>query len=233
MATATTFDWIVSSTLLVAISTVSTLFGLKALFDPGFSHFIAPGPGSPLFGDSGNMLSFEAELQSKFYGAPTRLLEGLILGVGGGIVLATCWRPSAFAQSCTLLITPVIGAWYLLSAIYFPLVGAVDMMLPCILLGLLPFLLCMYRIRRLDADMRFSEEAAPWAVYSSYLCSVGGLLVAISAYVDFCTPQFQEDIRLLIRVRAHFETNGMAWAPGNPYPDGFALHPWRWWWPLW
>lgn len=192
-------------------------FSLKEWLDPAFSDWLAPGPGSPLLGDSGRMLVFEAGpagVQSKLLGVQANLLEGVLLDVGA-LSLLSCWFESRRMQLLTAYAAPVSAAYFLLNIFYFQLTGAPEMVPAMLLLGAPPILLSLLRLKI------FLRDEAALATYAAYLAAISAAVLGGGLLLQQRAEAHRADIHLFVAVRDHFTSNGFTWTAGLDYPDGF------------
>ena len=202
------------------------LFALKALGDPFFSEWLAPGPGNPLLGDAGNFLVFEAGptgVYSKILGVQANLVEGVILGIAS-LSLVTCWSAAPAAQLLTAVVAPIGGAYLLVSSLYFRLTHAPEMAPTMLLLGTALVAASIYRMHSCHPDSR-----ALFPAYLAYLACLAVAAAGSSLWIYRRVPRFRNDVIMLARVRHHFlEVNGMRWSAGSRHPDGFVPEPQSW-----
>jgi hypothetical protein len=203
---------------------VGLLFALKNLADPHLSDLLSPGAGSPLLGDSGRMLQFEVGpdgVQSKLMGIQAWWVEGLILGVGS-IALFSCWSTSTASNITTAYCAPVAACYHIFTGVaYFPITGATEMVAPMLALGAPPLAVSVWRVHRYCDPASHPE-------YHRFLAALAAVLAIACGWVRSRADAHADEIALFQRVRDHFMQNGMAWSDGLEYPDGFQLHPKRW-----
>jgi len=201
--------------------------------DPWFSDTMAPGPGSPLLGDSGRMLMFEAGpdgVQTKLLMVQANILEGILLGIGS-VALFTCFFTSRRMQLVTTYCAPVSACYFLVNIVYFPLTGAPELAAPMLVLGVSPVLISLYRVHAFlppswqkVGDDPFGDGETLYRYYS-YIALLLALLLGGGKLIAHNAQFYADDIALFIRVRDHFTAHNFTWSAGLPYPDGFQLEP--------
>lgn len=212
------FGWYLSCFLLWFFGAFGMFFAFKEFGDPWFSDTVKPGPGSPLLGDSGRLLMFEAGstgVQSELLGGPAWLIEGIILALGS-LSLFTCWFKSNRAQLLTVYLMPLEACYYLVNIVYFSVCNAAALAVPMTFLGCGLLAVCIFRaIVYLRREQR--------RTYYLYLCFLVFLMALISIVIFHRAKTFRADLDLVMRVRRHFAKNGKKWTKGLKYPDGFEL----------
>lgn len=85
--------WCLTCGIIVVMSSPEFFFLFKELFKLCFSDVVSPRPGQLLMGDAGRFLVLGAGadgLKSKLLGGPSRVIKGIILGLGS-IAIASSW----------------------------------------------------------------------------------------------------------------------------------------------
>ena len=215
--------WQLTTASFVLFGGISMLLALKAFGDPAFSAWLAPGPGTPLLGDAGNMLAFEAGsdgVHSKILGVQANLVEGCILGLASLSMIA-CWSSAPAAQLLTAVVAPIGGVYLLVSCVYFQLTGEPAMVPPMLVLGTPPVVASIGRIRSCHPESRALMPA-----YIMFLAGLAAAAIGTALWISYRVPRFHDEVSTLRRVRHYFlEVNGMRWSAGSRYPDGFVPEP--------
>ena len=210
--------------LILLLGSVGIFFMIKEFFDPAFSHWISPGAGQILLGDAGRMVPFEAGpngIQTKLLGdvVPANIIKGAILGLGSLGVLTSPFSNNA-CQFVTCAVLPLEACYYLVSIVYFALVGIPEMAVPIMVLGGALLAVSFWRLERslsVSAPLSTKLLLNLYLIYFAVTVLVGLNMVRLA-------PKYDADVEMLMRVRANFmKDNGMTWREGYDLPNGFYI----------
>ena len=216
--------WWSSTVLILLLGSVGSFFMIKEFFDPAFPHWISPGAGQILLGDAGRMVPFEAGpngIQTKLLGdvIPANIIKGAILGLGSLGVLTSPFSNNA-CQFVTCAVLPLEACYYLVSIVYFALVGLPEMAVPIMVLGGAFLAVSFWRLERslsISAPLSTKLLLNLYLIYFAVTVLVGLNMVRLA-------PKYDADVEMLMRVRANFmKDNGMTWREGYDLPNGFYI----------
>jgi hypothetical protein len=217
-------SWWLSTFLIILLGSVGTFIMIKEFFDPAFSDWLSPGAGQAWLGDAGRMVPFESGpngLQTKLLGdvVPANIVKGVILGLGSLGMLTSPFSNNA-CQFVTCAVLPLEACFYLISIVYFALVGLPEMAIPIMALGGAFLAVSFWR---LESSLSISAPISTKLLLNLYLLYFL-VTVVVGLNMVRLASKYDADVEMLMRVRDYFmKDNGMTWREGYDLPNGFYI----------